>query len=89
VYKENVVILLELHEWVKTKLLSDPKSFIEVITLVKMLKINYLLRANLVGEVGIELGANEFLLPSMKTVVIGVPWQPIHLPLPHISKLGK
>jgi hypothetical protein len=42
-----------------------------------------------VGEVGIELDANEFLLPSMKTEIIGVPWQIVHLPLPHIRKLGK
>jgi hypothetical protein len=74
---------------VKTKLSGDPKGFLEVVTLPKMFKINNLLRANFVGEVGIELDANEFLLPSMKTEIIGVPWQLIHLSLPHIRKLGK
>jgi hypothetical protein len=54
-----------------------------------MVKINNLLGANLVSELGIELGANELLLSTMKTKVIGVSWQLIHLPLPHISKLGK
>jgi hypothetical protein len=79
-HKENVVVLLELH---------DPKGFLEVVTLPKMFKINNLLGAKLVGELGIELGANELLLPSMKIEVIGVPWHVIHLPLPHISKLRK
>jgi hypothetical protein len=88
-HEENVVVLLELHERVQAKLSGDPKGFLEVVTLLKMFKINNLLRANLVGELGIELGANELLLPSMKTEIIGVPWQIIHLPLPHISKLGK
>jgi hypothetical protein len=54
-----------------------------------MVKINNLLGANLVSELGIELGANELLLSTIKTKVIGVSWQLIHLPLPHISKLGK
>jgi hypothetical protein len=89
VHEENVVVLLEFHERVKTKLFGDPKGFLEVVTLVKMFKINNLLRANFVSEVGIELDANEFLLPSMKTEIIGVPRQFIHLPLPHIRKLGK
>jgi hypothetical protein len=89
VHEENVVVLLELHERVKTKLSSDPKGFLEVVTLMKMFKINHLLRANFVGEVGIELGANEILLPSMKTVIICVPWQIKHLHVPHIRKLGK
>jgi hypothetical protein len=88
-HEDNVVVLLELHERVQAKLTGDPKGFLEVVTLPKMFKINNLLRANLLGELGIELGANELLLPSMKTKVIGVPWQVIHLPLPHISKLGK
>jgi hypothetical protein len=88
-HEENVVVLLELHERVQAKLSGDPKGFLEVVTLPKMFKINNLLRANLVGELDIELGANELLLPSMKTEIIGVPWQIIHLPLPHISKLGK
>jgi hypothetical protein len=42
-----------------------------------------------VNELGIELGANELLLPTMKTEVICVPRQFIHLSLPHINKLGK
>jgi hypothetical protein len=88
-HEENVVVLLELHERVQTKLSGDPKGFLEVVTLLKMFKINNLLGANLVGELGIELSANELLLPSMKTEVIGVFWQVIHLPLPHISKLRK
>jgi hypothetical protein len=88
-HEENVVVLLELHERVQAKLSGDPQGFLEVVTLLKMFKINNLLGANLVGELGIELGANELLLPSMKTEVIGVPWQVIHLPFPHISKLGK
>jgi hypothetical protein len=88
-HEENVVVLLELHERVQAKLFGDPKGFLEVLTLLKMFKINNLLGANLVGELGIELGANELLLPLMKNEIIGVPWQIIHLPLPHISKLGK
>jgi hypothetical protein len=73
-HEDNVVVLLELHERVQAKLSGDPKCFLEVVTLPKMVKINNLLRANLVGELGIELGTNDFLLPSMKTEVIGVPW---------------
>jgi hypothetical protein len=88
-HKENVVVLLELHDRVQTKLSGDPKGFLEVVTLPKMIKVHNLLGANLVSELGIELGANELLLPLMKAEVIGVPWQVIHLPLPHISKLRK
>jgi hypothetical protein len=57
-HEDNVVVLLELHERVQAKFSGDPKCFLEVVTLPKMVKINNLLRANLVGELGIELDKN-------------------------------
>jgi hypothetical protein len=57
-HEDNVVVLLELHERVQAKFFGYPKCFLEVVTLPKMVKINNLLRANLMGELGIELDTN-------------------------------
>jgi hypothetical protein len=46
-HEENGVVLLELHERVQAKLSGDPKGFLEVVTLLKMFKINNLLRETL------------------------------------------
>jgi hypothetical protein len=43
-HEANVVVLINLHERVKPKLLRDPKSLLKVSMLVEMLKVDGLLR---------------------------------------------
>jgi hypothetical protein len=46
--ESNIVVLVNLHEGVKPKLLRDPKSLLKVSMLMEMLKVNGLLRTHLV-----------------------------------------
>jgi hypothetical protein len=65
--KRNVVVLINLHEWVKPKLLGDPKSLLKIGMLVEMRKVNRLLRTHLeLGELRIDFLEDELLLLAVK-----------------------
>jgi hypothetical protein len=82
----DVVILLNLHERMESKLASDPHGFLKISTMLcEVRKIHDSLRANrILLERGIEFLHNKLLLLPIKTMIPRVVRKLIKVALPHI-----
>jgi hypothetical protein len=86
--KSNVVVLVNLHEGVKPKLLCDPKSLLKISMLMEMLKVNCIMRTHFVlGEIRIYFLEDEFLLLAVKVAYFGILGLCKEIGLPHCPVL--
>jgi hypothetical protein len=87
--QSDVVVLLNLHERMETKLASDPYSLPKISTMLcKMREVHNCLRANRVFlERGIKLLHDQLLFLPIKAPVLRVASEFIHVALPHLHKL--